>query len=57
MPALLTSASIDLNLFFATSAIFAAVAVSPMLPSTSASFSDSSNSPYLVMFREFATTL
>ena len=47
MPALLTSASIDLNLFFATSAIFAAVAASAMLPSTSASLSDSSNSSRL----------
>ena len=57
MPALLTSASIDPNLLLATSAIFAAVAASAMLPSTNASLSEASNALDLVMFREFATTL
>jgi hypothetical protein len=57
MPALLTSASIEPNLLLATSAIFAVVAASAMLPSTNARLSEASNAPDLVMFREFATTL
>ena len=57
MPALLTSASIDPNVFMAVAAIFSAVAASAILPSTSARLSDPSNAPDVLMFREFATTL
>jgi len=57
MPALLTSTSIDPNLFLATSTIFAAVGASAMLPSTKTSLSKASKVPDLLMFREFATTL
>jgi len=53
---LFTSASIDPNRLLATSAIFAAVAGSAMLPSTYASLSDGANALDLVRFREFPTT-
>src|SRR6185369_12010840 len=57
MPALLTSASIDLKRYSAVSTILAAVASSPMWPSTSATWSEAVTSVDWVTFRELATTL
>src|SRR6516225_2145799 len=57
MPALLTSASIDWNRDSAVSAILAAVAGSPMWPSTRATWSEAATSVDWVTFRELATTL
>src|SRR5467141_4405767 len=57
MPALLTSASIDLKRDSAVSTILAAVAGSPMWPSTSATWSVAATSVDWVTFRELATTL
>src|SRR5438552_7652016 len=56
MPALFTRASIDPNLLIAVSTTLAATALSPILPSTSASSADSVNAPDFVMLRELATT-
>src|SRR5262245_176820 len=57
MPALLTSASIDLKRDSAVSTILAAVAGSPMWPSTRATRSDAAISVDWDIFRELATTL
>src|SRR6185369_4398269 len=57
MPALLTSASIDLKRDNAVSTILAAVAGSPMWPSTSATWSEAATSVDWVTFLELATTL
>src|SRR5437868_6888673 len=57
MPALLTSASIDLKRDSAVATTLAAVAGSPMLPSTSAMRSEAAISADWVTFRELATTL
>src|SRR6476660_8631327 len=57
MPALLTSASIDLKRDSAVSTILAAVADSPMWPSTRATRSEAATSVDWVIFRELATTL
>src|SRR4029077_2169518 len=57
MPALLTSASIDLKRDSAVSTIWAAVAGSPMWPSTRATWSEAATSVDWVIFRELATTL
>jgi hypothetical protein len=57
MPALLTSASIALKRDRAVSTILAAVAGSPMSPSTSATWSEATTSVDWVMFWELATTL
>src|SRR5437870_13901350 len=57
MPALLTSASIDLKRDSAVSTILAAVAGSPMWPSTRATWSEAATSVDWVIFRELATTL
>src|SRR6516225_4800450 len=57
MPALLTSASIDLNRESDVSTILAAVAGSPMWPSTRATRSKAAISVDWVTFRELATTL
>src|SRR5213078_3543179 len=57
MPALLTSASIDLKRDSAVSTILAAVAGSPMWPSTRATWLEAATSVDWVIFREFATTL
>src|SRR5229473_7682795 len=57
MPALLTSASIDLKRDSAVSTILAAVAGSPMWPSTRATWLDAATSVDWVTFRELATTL
>src|SRR5580704_16318165 len=57
MPALLTSASIDLKRDIAVSTILVAVASSPMLPSTKATRSEAATSVDRVIFRELATTL
>src|SRR6202044_1740998 len=57
MPALLTSASIDLKRDSAVSTILAAVADSPMWPSTRAMWSEAATSVDWVIFRELATTL
>src|SRR6266481_2802141 len=57
MPALLTSTSIDLKRDSAVSTILAAVAGSPMWPSTRATWSDAATSVDWVIFRELATTL
>src|SRR5207253_7207613 len=57
MPALLTSASIDLVRASAVSTILAAVASSPMWPSTRATWSVAAISVDWVTFRELATTL
>src|SRR2546422_1491317 len=57
MPALLTSASIDLKRDSAVSTILAAVVGSPMWPSTSATWSEATTSVDWVTFRELATTL
>src|SRR5215467_9252610 len=56
-PALFISTSIRPNRDTAVSTILAAVAGSPMSPSTGATFSVAANGFALVMFREFATTL
>src|SRR5712671_1613600 len=57
MPALLTRTSIDLKRDSAVSTILAAVAGSPMWPSTRATLSEAATSVDWVIFREFATTL
>src|SRR6516162_1246148 len=57
MPALLTSTSIDWKRDSAVSTILAAVAGSPMSPSTRATRSEAATSPDGVIFRELATTL
>jgi hypothetical protein len=57
IPALLTKASIDPNLFVARSMIVSAVRASAMFPSTKANLSDASKLCDFVMFRELATTL
>src|SRR5438128_4773430 len=57
MPALLTSASIDLKRASAVSTILAAVAGSPMWPSTRATWSVAATCVDWVTFRELATTL
>src|SRR3954471_2053364 len=57
MPALLTSTSIDLKRDSAVSTILAAVAGSPMWPSTRATRSEGAISVDCVIFRELATTL
>src|SRR5437899_10774996 len=57
MPALLTSVSIDLKRDSAVSTILAAVAGSPMWPSTRASWLEAATSVDWVSFRELATTL
>jgi hypothetical protein len=57
MPALLTSTSIDLKRDSDVSTILAAVAGSPMWPSTRATWLDAATSVDCVTFRELATTL
>src|ERR1700675_4280782 len=57
MPALLTSASIDLKRDSAVSTILVAVAGSPMWPSTKAMWSEAATSVDWDIFRELATTL
>src|SRR5712672_438890 len=57
MPALFTSASIDLKRDNAVSMILAAVAGSPMWPSTRATWLEAATSVDWVTFRELATTL
>src|SRR5882762_10820660 len=57
MPALLTSASMDLKRDNAVSTILAAVAGSPMWPSTRATRLEAATSLDWVAFRELATTL
>src|SRR6266576_1749095 len=57
MPALLTSTSMDLKRESAVSTILAAVAGSPMLPSTRATWLEAAISVDWVIFRELATTL
>jgi hypothetical protein len=57
MPALLTSTSIDLKRDSAVSTILAAVASSPMWPSTRATSLEAAISVDWVTFRELATTL
>src|SRR4029453_18639383 len=57
MPALLSSASIGLKRDSAVSTILAAVAGSPMWPSTKATWSEAATSLDWVIFRELATTL
>src|SRR5580700_5572922 len=57
MPALLTSASIEWKRDSAVSTIWAAVAGSPMWPSTKATWSEASTSVDWVTLRELATTL
>src|SRR5947208_2175403 len=57
MPALLTSASIDLKRDSAVSTILAAVAGSPIWPSTRATWSEAATSVDWDIFRELATTL
>src|SRR6516164_9888976 len=57
MPALLTSTSIDLKRESAVSTTRAAVAGSPMWPSTRATRSEAATSVDWVTFRELATTL
>src|SRR5262249_61183742 len=57
MPALLTSTSIDLKRDSAVSTILAAVAGSPMWPSTRATRLEAATSADWVTFRELATTL
>src|SRR5712692_10805615 len=57
MPALLTSASIDWKRDRAVSTILAAVAGSPMWPSTRATRLEAATSVDWVTFRELATTL
>jgi hypothetical protein len=57
MPALLTSASIELKRDSAVSTILATVAGSPMSPSTRATLSEAATSVDSLTFRELATTL
>src|SRR6267143_2849477 len=57
MPALLTSATMDLKRDNAVSTILAAVAGSPMWPSTRATWLEAVTSVDWVTFRELATTL
>src|SRR5260370_7380979 len=57
IPALLTSASIDWKRDRAVSTILAAVAGSPMWPSTRATWLEAATSVDWVIFRELATTL
>src|ERR1700730_7854214 len=57
MPALLTSTSIDFERASAVSTTLAAVAGSPMWPSTKATRSEAATSVDWVTFRELATTL
>src|SRR6266852_326652 len=57
MPALLTSASIDWKRDRAVSTILAAVAGSPMWPSSRATWLEAATSVDWVIFRELATTL
>src|SRR6202011_1997778 len=57
MPALLTNTSIDLKRDSAVSTILAAVAGSPMWPSTRATWLEAATSVDWVTFRELATTL
>src|SRR5205823_14291805 len=57
MPALFTSASIDLKRDSAVSTILAAVAGSPMSPSTRATLSEAATSADWLTFRELAPTL
>src|SRR6478672_2654467 len=57
MPALLTSTSIDLKRDSAVSTILAAVAGSPMWPSTRATWLEAATSVDWVTLRELATTL
>src|SRR5271169_1860046 len=57
MPALLTRTSIDLKRDSAVSTILAAVAGSPMWPSTRATWLEAATSLDWVTFRELATTL
>src|SRR5262245_21726003 len=57
MPALLTNTSIDLKRVNAVSTILAAVAGSPISPSTSATWLEAATSVDWVTFRELATTL
>src|SRR5712691_11679866 len=57
MPALFTSASIDLKRDRAVSTILAAVAGSPMWPSTRATWLEAATSVDWATFRELATTL
>src|SRR6266849_2826487 len=57
MPALLTSASIELKRDSAVSTSLAAVVGSPMWPSTSATWLEAATSVDWVTFRELATTL
>src|SRR5438309_11091253 len=57
MPALLTSASMDRKRDRAVSTILAAVAGSPMWPSTRATWLEAATSVDWVTFRELATTL
>src|SRR5207247_9452340 len=57
MPALCTSASIDLKRDSAVSTILAAVAGSPMWPSTRATWLEAATSVDWVTFRELPTTL
>src|SRR5215470_16660802 len=57
MPALLTSTSIDWKRDSAVSTILAAVAGSPMWPSTRATRLEAATSADWVTFRELATTL
>src|SRR4030095_10423087 len=57
MPALLTNVSIDLKRDSAVSTIFAAVAGSPIWPSTRATGSETATSIDGVILRELATTL
>src|SRR6476619_5673754 len=57
MPALLTSASIEWKRDSAVSTIWAAVAGSPMWPSTRATWSEAATSVDWVTLRELATTL
>src|SRR5258707_4124874 len=57
MPALLTTTSIDPKRASAVSTILAAVAGSPIWPSTRATWSEAATSVDWVTFRELATTL
>jgi hypothetical protein len=57
MPALLTSTSIDWKRDTAASTILAAVAGSPMSPSTRATRPEAATSVDWLTFRELATTL
>src|SRR5215468_10715025 len=57
MPALFTRVSIEVKRDSAVSTILAAVAGSPMWPSTSATWLDAATSVDWVIFRELATTL